>query len=77
MTTKTISTYIAAGYSLSSAFSRLVITTTGGVGGNGLYVDPTKRSSTTAAFMARAGRMGSFSTPAVSYKTAKPRSPAR
>ena len=37
MTTKTISTYIAAGYTLSSAYSRLVITTSGGIGGTGLF----------------------------------------
>ena len=36
MTTKTISTYIAAGYTLSSSFSELLITKTGGVGGTGV-----------------------------------------
>ena len=36
MTTKTINTYIAAGYTLSSAYSRLVITASGGIGGTGL-----------------------------------------
>ncbi len=37
MTTKTINTYVAAGYTLSSAYSRLVITAAGGIGGTGLY----------------------------------------
>ena len=36
MTTKTISTYIAAGYTLSSTFSELLITSMGGVGGTGV-----------------------------------------
>ena len=39
MTTKTISTYVAAGYSLSSAYSRLVIRASGGIGGTGLLAD--------------------------------------
>ncbi len=37
MTTKTISTYIAPGYTLSSGYDVLTITTKGGVGGTGLY----------------------------------------
>ncbi len=36
MTTKTISTYIAAGYVLSTKYSAVKITSTGGVGGTGL-----------------------------------------
>ena len=36
MTTKTISTYIAAGYTLSASFNELIITPTGGVGGTGV-----------------------------------------
>jgi hypothetical protein len=37
MTTKTLTTYAAAGYTLASAYSELDITTTGGVGGTGVY----------------------------------------
>ncbi|MEO7027272.1 MAG: hypothetical protein ABI056_06930, partial [Caulobacteraceae bacterium] len=37
MTTKVISNYVAAGYTLSSAYSVLDITSTGGVGGRGVY----------------------------------------
>lgn len=37
MTTKTISGYYAAGYSLSTTYSELDITTTGGVGGAGVF----------------------------------------
>jgi len=37
MTTKTISTYVAAGYSLASKYSELYISSTGGVGGTGVY----------------------------------------
>ena len=36
MTGKTISTYVAAGYTLSSNYSYLNITRTGGVGGTGV-----------------------------------------
>jgi len=38
MTTKTISTYIAAGYSLASQYDTLDITSTGGVGGFGVQL---------------------------------------
>jgi len=37
MTTKYIFTYMAAGYTLSSAYSALVIETKGGIGGTGLF----------------------------------------
>src|SRR5450432_1743701 len=36
MTTKTISTYIAAGYTLATKYNVVKITSTGGVGGTGL-----------------------------------------
>jgi hypothetical protein len=39
MTTKTLSTYAAAGYTLLSKYSGLLITSTGGVGGTGLHVN--------------------------------------
>ena len=38
MTTKTLSTYVAAGYTLASQYSELDITATGGVGGSGLLL---------------------------------------
>jgi hypothetical protein len=37
MTSKTISTYVAAGYTLSADYDHLTITAAGGVGGTGLY----------------------------------------
>ena len=40
MTAKIISTYIAAGYTLSSSFDGLIITSTGGVGGTGVTAHP-------------------------------------
>ena len=36
MTTKTLSTYVAAGYTLARKFDELIITSTGGVGGTGV-----------------------------------------
>ena len=39
MTTKTLSTYVAAGYTLASQYDTLDITATGGVGGSGLLLN--------------------------------------
>ncbi|MGI8839595.1 MAG: hypothetical protein ACR2F8_02230 [Caulobacteraceae bacterium] len=39
MTTKTLSTYIAAGYTLASGYDTLDITTSGGVGGTGVLLN--------------------------------------
>jgi len=39
MTTKTLSTYVAAGYTLASQYDTLDITATGGIGGSGLKLD--------------------------------------
>jgi len=39
MTTKTLSTYVAAGYTLASQYDTLDITTTGGVGGYGVFLN--------------------------------------
>ena len=37
MTTKYITTYVASGYTLAEVYDTLSITSTGGVGGSGVY----------------------------------------
>ncbi|MGI8839602.1 MAG: beta strand repeat-containing protein [Caulobacteraceae bacterium] len=59
MTTKYITTYVAAGYTLTSAYSVLDITSTGGVGGTGVYAfSPATIDNYGVIVSSRSGRAG-------------------
>jgi hypothetical protein len=58
MTTKTISTYIAAGYSLATNYGKLDITATGGIGGFGLQLHALTRVVNDGFIIAGGGSNG-------------------